>query len=255
MRGEIPRRRIDEIRVGLPEAFQLVKLFPTWQHDTALVSDGDTTIDRALWELWDGRELLSEAEHALIEADACKVWSECQNPPDPVHAAYFARFYLDDVALRLYASCERLAKAINCYYNLGAETKGGSLFLPVLKKFKETHPHHSLNGSLWALRNNGEWRFTAQYRNDWVHNDRPNVAALGPPFRMTAKRTDAPGCKILTVGQQSCKQVTIQKLRANLRGAYGVLFKIFESWLTTLQSDLANRTFGWIQSSKKNKRR
>jgi hypothetical protein len=135
----------------------------------------------------DASKTLCEARYALLEAMAHKVWYlEKVNPRDEDNATFFARFYSDDAALRLYSAAEHLAKAVVFILDVDnkklKQTRTGSRFTSVRKILIKTHPNHIITKRLDELYHSKEWKTTIKYRNDWVHSQPPIVDGTGMVF-------------------------------------------------------------------------
>ena len=101
----------------------------------------------------DASRTLSESRYALLEAMAHKIWYlEKTVPKDEDNATFFARFYFDDAALRLYSAAEHLAKAVVFILDISDEklkqTRTGSRFTSVRKILREAYPNHMITMNL-----------------------------------------------------------------------------------------------------------
>jgi hypothetical protein len=199
---------------------------------------------RAHVRLSQGWHLLNEARLALIEAEACKVfYEECE--PNPVEAVYRSRFYLDDAALRLASSCEHLLWCVTFYWGLGLPKKSKSrIFLgPVIAKAeKSSLPQVSgdVATSLRGLATDSDWAQCKQYRNDWVHNERPGIDGLDWEVLWNVQDKDIPPAIVqalkelgypATASGQSASVGTgrkIGELHRVVRNAYCQLFCVYE---------------------------
>jgi hypothetical protein len=159
---------------------------------------------------------------------------------------------LDDAALRLYASCEHLLKTIRQYWRLpriarrkaikGKRKMRPSLLEKVLNELRQKDPAHPVVEWLEALQRNPRWKECVAYRNDWVHNERPNIQLLGPPARSTATRTVFPsGGVAIQLGEEPCRQVRLQDLSEAVRGGYLALYEVYGRLVKLVASELAIR--------------
>ncbi len=252
MRGVIPQKRMQQIGSSLPASFDLMKEMPThWTvAEFPFGTDQETLV--ALRKVWDAWGLLNETHHALIEAEACKAWhKDLRRPPDESAAAYFCRYYLDDAGLRVYASCEHMLKSISHYKRLHAREHGsGSLLDRVLASLTKREPDSPIAEWLVGLKTNSDWKECVEYRNDWVHNERPNLAGLGPRARTTATRTVFPdGTLCIQGGEEPCKQIKLDDLSGTMRISYVALFQIYRNLIKLMASELNARPDAWIQNS------
>jgi hypothetical protein len=136
--------------------------------------------------------MLNEARMALIEADACKLYYG-EREPNPTEAAYWCRFYLDDATLRLYSSSEHVLRAVTYHYGLkspASDPNGSrqmSLLVNVIKaagQSKQPVVSAQVAKVLRKVRYNPSWSSCKDYRDKWVHNERPRLPGLTSPYRL-----------------------------------------------------------------------
>ena len=124
---------------------------------------------------------LGAARYALDRY--CEVGEENRSIGDEPSAVFFERFYLDDVALRLYSAAEHLANGILAMLELDAsavaEFKTPSQWERVRQYLNKDQPGSNFMIALGNLRSSTAWRFTMGYRGRWVHNQPDLVAGLG----------------------------------------------------------------------------
>jgi len=140
--------------------------------------------------LQDSLDMLAEAVYALHEYCAHRKWyEERRETAKPDAAVYFARFYLSDVALRLYAAAEHLAAAILAIMDLSEADLGKpkkcrtSLQARVGKHMRDVWPDHPLTLAVRGLDDATEWHRAMEFRNRWVHSQPPTVDGLGLVWR------------------------------------------------------------------------
>ncbi len=154
--------------------------------------------------LQDAVHTLEEAVYALSEVFAHQVWYlEKKDPPNKMAAAFFGRFYADDVALRLYSAGEQyLVDAIKKMLEI-SEKQLAPHKMERKKKYKReginprkitrleivgdflsaqetVYPFTDTIASLTDLK---EWKTTVDYRNRWVHEQPPTVKGLGIVYK------------------------------------------------------------------------
>jgi hypothetical protein len=176
-----------DIAKELPELKQLNLLVLTLAPDfISLNFPPESSIPEAAVCLRDATEVLLDANYALGEIFAHKVWYlEKRDVPSPGAAAHFGRFYADDTALRLYAASEHLANAIVCMLEIQDQE---------LKPYKQRRvsqqsivghflikekPHHPITQAVLKLIGSKEWNETRKYRDVWVHEQPPLVKGRG----------------------------------------------------------------------------
>lgn len=136
----------------------------------------------------DANRILSEAWYALLESFAHKIWFfEKSIPPDEITGVFFARYYADDTALRLYSAAEHLAKAIVYIFNIDDESikknRAGSRFGTVRKFLTENESSHLISQTIDKLYLSDNWKKAITYRDSWVHNQPPIIDGLGTVFQ------------------------------------------------------------------------
>ena len=247
MRGTIPKERLDKIHSGLPASMQLHEGFTAVG---GFLIGSDSKSHDAQLQFWMAWGLLNETHLALTEAEACKVWyQEFRQPPDNVAATYFSRFFLDDAALRLYASREHFLKGIVDFWNLAHPSKKvGTLLDWVLTKLREKKIQPQIVEWLEKIQSNADWEKCAKYRNGWVHNERGDLVGLSPANRITFTYTKDPHAEVVTVGMEHRGQMTIDDLARTMRGAYKVLFRFYEKSLDALAPEAQQRLHGGLLS-------
>ena len=134
MRGQIPRDRMDQIHSNLPAS---IELSDKVLHVVSPLIGADRTSHDAQVRFQFGWQMLNQTHLALTEAEACWVWHlEFRQPPNAPAARYFAMYYIDDAALRLYASREHLLIGIGLFF-CGLRYKGqGTAFFRVLQELE-----------------------------------------------------------------------------------------------------------------------
>lgn len=154
----------------------------------------ESTVPEASVCLNDALQTLEEAVYALSEVFAHQVWYlEKKDPPNKMAAAFFGRFYADDVALRLYSTGEHLANGIILMLEITDEDlnpykkKGGreriswqSVVGNYLRKEKANHP---ITKAVIRLADSNEWQDARSYRDRWVHEQPPTVKGLGIVYK------------------------------------------------------------------------
>jgi hypothetical protein len=155
----------------------------------------DSTIPDAAVCLQDAVNTLAEARYALHEALAHRIWYlEKAKQKNEFGAVFFGRFYMDDVALRLYSAGEHLAEAIVDMLEIREdelspyEAKRISRQTIVGHFLREKKPAHPITIAVLGLVGSPEWKATKKYRDDWVHSQPPLVKGLGIVYRRHKRR-------------------------------------------------------------------
>lgn len=188
-RGDLTRDELVAIDQKLPDLSPLWRgVGPIDPESVSLVFPHKSSVPEASVCLVDTVNVLAEARYAVHEALACRFYYEQSvSPPNPIGAVFFARFYLDDAALRLYAAGEHLANAVICMLEIDRRTlprrKRTSLQATVARLLRTMHHERSVTLAINELGSAPEWLKTICYRNSWVHQQPPTMAGLGIVFR------------------------------------------------------------------------
>lgn len=143
--------------------------------------DHESTVPIAVVCIDDCLAMLGATRYALDRY--CAVGTEHRSQGDEMGAVFFEKYYLDDVALRLYSAAEHLANAILALVESTNDDLvgigGSSQWERVRKYMNREHAALQITRAITELRQSRAWRFTMGYRGNWVHNQPPNVAGLG----------------------------------------------------------------------------
>ncbi|MCB8921231.1 MAG: hypothetical protein H6662_06585 [Ardenticatenaceae bacterium] len=153
----------------------------------ALVTGPHSRLDVACVCLQDACDVACDAVYALTQAHANLAWfrEDISDAPNELGAIIKSRFYIDDIALRLYAAAEHTANFIICYLNIGKddlepyEKKHSSLQQRVGRYVLNEYPTHEISSYIQALVAEESWKNTMRYRNTWVHEQPPLIDNVG----------------------------------------------------------------------------
>ena len=189
--------------------------------------------------LYDGFHVLNEARHALHEVFAHRIWyREKSETPNEEAAIVFCRFYVTDVAFRLYTAAEHLANAIIFMLEITdhqlekyreCRTSQQSIVGNFLVKEK---PHHPVTAAVRSLAESQDWKDAMNYRNNWVHEQPPTVQGLGITYRRTRRWRPTDEGYQLGIGGGDEPEYSIDDL---LRFIRPVLFRFAETMTTVVQ--------------------
>ena len=179
---------------------------------------------------------MQEALFALSEAMKHNLYyAERRDPPDAHAAAFYARFFADDAALRAYAAGEHLASAILCAQDLDVsdlpQRPGvSSLQARVGMFMKADRPDHPLTTAVLALVSSADWAQTVGYRNLWVHEQPPRVAGLGDRFKRDIRWQRSPDGQSVSMGLGGADPpvLSVPELLAFVRGGLIAFVEAFE---------------------------
>lgn len=197
-RGERSEADLAEINSEIPEAVSLEKRALDLNPDkVAMLFGPRSDRDKAAACLQDVAAFLTEARYALFEARAHWIWHTKDSPREPnIAGLFWAQYYLDDAVLRMYSTGEHAAGFIGCYFGIGRDairtasgkTKGrGASRLAGLGWYgRSVERAEPILERLVALLDDASWAFVSEYRNKWVHEQRPRLQGLGDTY---ARRT------------------------------------------------------------------
>jgi len=186
-RGQLNELQASEIEQNMPEIGALentvLQLSPDF---ISMKYKAESPVPVAAVCLQDAVNTIAEARYALFEAWAHKMWYSSETGKDSKFAmVFFSRFYLDNVALRLYSAGEHLAEAIAAMLEISSSDlepfeKNRVSRQSILGHYLgATHPAHPITMRVLTLAKSRAWQDALNYRNAWVHAQPPLVAGLG----------------------------------------------------------------------------
>lgn len=188
-RGLLDDATLEFIANKMPNIDKLAGLVQPLPPDLiSMKFDHTSTVPIAAVCLQDTVNTLFEARHALHEVYAHRIYYlEKAAKPNKMAAIYFAKFYSDDIALRLYASAEHLANAIMAMLEIDRKEinktrksdKKISLASAVGDFFRKQMPDHPISKAISDLIECDEWMKTKDYRDKWVHEQPPLIEGMG----------------------------------------------------------------------------
>ena len=189
-RGQLDKSDLARIDAELPDLHPLWRVVNDLSPEiAAMVTSPESTVPTAAVCFKDASDALSEARFAIHEYHAHRIWyRERRDPPRLIEAVFFEKYFLDDVALRLYAAAEHLATAVVCMLEiprveLKAHKNGRASRQQLVGRYLlEQRRGHPVTSAINKLVESKEWSKTRRYRNDWVHSQPPTVHGLGIVF-------------------------------------------------------------------------
>lgn len=147
----------------------------------------ETKIDIAAVCLRDSVDVACDVVYALRKANENLIWYREQHPDAPreMEACRFAKFYADDVALRLYASGEHIANFIIYFLDIPAadikfhKKSNAAISSAVGKYLNITSNNQNISQYINVLLKGDSWLKTIDYRNHWVHEQPPLMEGQG----------------------------------------------------------------------------
>jgi len=180
MRGRLSQEKLKEIDQQIPDFVPIKRKIDKLDPQSASTHYGPSSqIPEAIVCLQDAAQYTIEARYAMHEAIASVRWfREDYDPPDERQAIWVGRFYLDNVALRLYSAAEHLANFIKKYMAITLKCKKGeSLATRIGKYLSKNYPNHQITQYVEQLMKIPSWDIICTYRNKWVHDKRPIIKA------------------------------------------------------------------------------
>lgn len=214
-RGELNKSEETTIANKLPEIVGIQMTTASYFPDLISIDfSHSSTIPVASICLKDTVDMLSEARFGLFEAYAHQIWYSKQTDKSAKYVAVsLAKYFADDVALRLYAAAEHLANAIICMLeierheltsvkksDINRVSTASALGKYLFKHFKE----HKITKAIYKLLESDTWQKTILYRNKWVHEQPPLIEGTGIVWKRELlwreEGEKRPGVKARTVG-------------------------------------------------------
>lgn len=182
----------ERVRTQLPDIVTLQKMIINELHRGVIAiwysHNMHSTIPQASVCLRDAADVLMQIRHALTELLSFQIWYlERKKPPNKGTAEYLAKFYADDIALRLYTVVEHLGNSINLMLEVDKRALKQSYNKSEIGKNTLAYLLDQHSGSkitaIWSkLLSSREWNAVRKYRNNWVHSKPPIVKTQGDQF-------------------------------------------------------------------------
>lgn len=214
----------------------------------------DSDVPIAVVCLRDAADYMQEARYALKECISRRVfYTEEIEPPNETNANFFGRFFADGAVLRLYSCAEHIANCIR-------------FFLPItddeLRRYREDRcytsmaatvgtfltkerPNHPITLAVLQLAESDDWQFVRQYRNQWVHDQRPAIKGLGVFYERRRRwRISDEGRAMLGIGAGDQPPLTLDTLVARIQNALAALLEVMTAVYDGLANELLTSTVG-----------
>jgi hypothetical protein len=222
MRGALSQHKIQEISSRLPtldDRFRLAT-FPGVQVDYYdLMHDGHFGISLAC--LSDAGYRLQEMHLGLHESYACLAWYREEAPQYmEFQAVLTSKFYLDHIAMLLYAAAEDIAAFVVNFLECGDDfvhfgqrlrnRQTTSNAARVGMFMRQQYPDHDITNIIVTLHQTPEWNHALEYRNKWVHEQLPIVEGLGMQFNRLSRIS--PDGTSISLSSGSPSEYTVDQL-------------------------------------------
>lgn len=246
MRGELSEAALSRIAGSLPKPSCLKRIGRVLPEDLALHSDPDAGLDVALLCLRDATDYFQEARLALHECKACVEWYRVErDPPRQIEAIFTGRFYADDIALRLYSAAEHLANFLQCFLGISGEDlkpylEGRTSKASIVGHYlMDKMPDHELSKAAKRFIERDECQFSLDYRNKWVHDQRPPVEGLGMVWKREKRWRKTEAGRILSFGMGDEPPLKLEFLVSQVEAALAafaqLLDEVFEVFWETVK--------------------
>lgn len=240
-RGEISKKELNDIINSLPNLTTLKSKILGLHPDLISTSyNANSTIPIAIVCLKDALQTLFEANYALRESYAHKIWYK-EKSQNNLSSFFFEKFYMDDVALRLYSAAEHLAYAIKYMLRISDKSlkkvnkSSISLANKIGKYLLKHRPDHNLSNAVNALVRNASWLKAINYRNDWVHNKPPIIFSQSIQWKRERrwieiiKNNKIIGYQLQGCGRGDAATFTIDEIHCIMKEALFALVKFAEA--------------------------
>lgn len=197
-------------------------------------------------------DALRDARIALHECYAHGIYyRKYKDLADEKAAVLMEKFFLDDIALRLYAAAEHVASAIIFMLELTdnnlapykkERASKQSIVGDYLAKELSGHP---ITKAVVKLDQCKEWRLSRDYRSRWVHHQPPTVEGLGIVYRRRSRwqRDPKTGKMVVRLGVGDEPEYTIQQIRDFLEKGFGELIGVIVICISCFNEKLRDHGF------------
>jgi len=249
-RGELPQSELVRIDDALTQVIPLQETVLKMHPD--LISAKfpiDSTIPMAAICLQDCLDMMCDCRFALTECHAHGVYyRQYKVPPNETTAVYMEKFFLEDVAFRLYAAAEHLASALVCMLEIsntdlaaftGKRISNQSI---VGNYLAARRAGHTITKSVEKLALSNEWNSTMRYRGQLVHEQPPTVAGLGIFFRRPVgggsrwQFDKTKGIRVLAIGGGDAPEFSIQDVTSFVEKGFNLLASVTEECVRYYES-------------------
>jgi len=198
----------------------------------------------------DATNVLCDCRIALHECHAHGAYyRRHKNPPEEVTAILMERFFLDDLAQRLYAAAEHLANAAR--FMLGVTDVD-------LKPYKKNRvsrqsivgqylinkqSSHALTQAIQKLATSRDWQLSMHYRGRWVHEQPLSIAGLGIWHKRQSRwrRDTSTGKMMLALGSGDKADYSIDQVREFLERGFTCLVQAAGECIAVYEEELLKR--------------
>ncbi|MGB2768375.1 MAG: hypothetical protein WBC88_01455 [Candidatus Zixiibacteriota bacterium] len=252
-RGLLPDDELNRIQAILPSLKALEGTALHIDPDSMCIGFGSgSDIPVAAICFLDTVDVLRDARIALHECYAHGIYyRQYKDPPDEKAAVFTEKFFLDDIALRLYAAAEHLANAMIFMLELTDndlepyKAERASKQSIVGNYLAKELPCHPVTKAVVKVDQCKEWRLSRAYRGRWVHHQPPTVEGLGIVYRRRSRwqRDPKTGKMIVRLGAGDKPEYSTKQVREFLEKGFRELIGATEACIAWLDGKLRDSGF------------
>lgn len=183
----MPPEKWEQIIVKLPNtAFEIHKALLLIDPQLVAICDPESErLQLSLVCLRDAAETACMMKFSLWEAFAHLRWfrEEVPEAPAEADAVFWARYFADNAALRLYPAAEDIAQFVVVFLGIGGisldSSKKTSKAAKVGKYLRREMPNDRVTHVICKLTEDRDYKETIEYRNVWVHEQPPRLRGAG----------------------------------------------------------------------------
>lgn len=235
MREQLSEAALSRIEESLPRPPCLTTIGRLLPDSVVLYHDPDAGMDIAVVCLRDAAEYFQEARLALHECKANIEWYRVERvPPLEETAIFLGRFFADDVALRLYSAAEHLASFLQRFLGISEEdlepyserrTGKASILGHYLM---DEAPEHEVTKAVKRFIDREEYKFALDYRNKWVHDERPRIQGLGMVWERKKRWRKIGKERVLGIGGGDQPSITLDFLVLQMEAALSAFAQLLD---------------------------
>jgi len=231
---QLSDQRWAEIESKLPKVVDIQTRLLLPIEFISLKSGWESRLDEAAVCLRDASEVACDAVYALRQAHANLIWfrEDAPDAPQEINACNFCKFYIDDVALRLYASAEHVRNFIIGFLDIQKSSlkpfrKRGFSKLDIVRGYLHKEmPSHAISIAIEGLLFDENWKKIIEYRNTWVHKQPPLIKGLGIVYERKGRWTKSDNSYKLGFGGGDKPKFTVDELLENVSFATHALINL-----------------------------
>ncbi|MFH2056686.1 MAG: hypothetical protein ABIJ61_12055 [bacterium] len=227
-RGVLSKKHWEEIESKIQLTFREIQ-DQLWRHDPFVLGFSGLRLSHlqiAVVCLVDACRQGTLIRHSLQEAYAHLKWYRELVPQAPMEqaAVFWANYYADNAALRMYPAMEDMAEFILAFFKIDKSIlkrrEEKSLASQVGAYLKSQKPNHDITKIADSLMKNGDFRNAIEYRGKWVHKQPPVIADSGLAWKRKNRWKELPdGRSQMSLDERDEPDYTIDQLLEMLRSA------------------------------------